>query len=159
MLTADARIDLLNAIASVSNGKQLSLASRIVLIRQAAHSALIIEEDYDSEFCHDGPQLVAMQGADAPVLYLGAFSKTMFRALRIAYIVVPKRLVSAFSALVAKSTLRRQAADQLCLAAFIGESAGLYLALCFDDLTLDDVSIIEAVLVKPRLRKRSLCQL
>jgi GntR family transcriptional regulator/MocR family aminotransferase len=39
------------------------------------------------------PALAAMQGlvADAPVVYLGTFSKTMFPALRIAFIVVPQR--------------------------------------------------------------------
>jgi GntR family transcriptional regulator/MocR family aminotransferase len=103
-------------------GSILSLARRISLIRQAAAlGALIIEDDYDSEFRHDGPPLAAMQGQmpDAPVLYLGTFSKTMFPALRIGYIVVPKHLVDAFTALVAKSTLRGRAADQLCLAEFI----------------------------------------
>ena len=170
-------------------GSVLSLARRISLIRQAAeHGALIIEDDYDSEFRHDGPPLAAMQGQmpDAPVLYLGTFSKTMFPALRIGYIVVPKHLVDAFTALVAKSTLRGRAADQLCLAKFIGDghfalhlrrmrrlyrqrrdalvaalelhlgdianiygaSAGMHLALRFDDLALDDVSISEAALVQ-----------
>jgi GntR family transcriptional regulator/MocR family aminotransferase len=103
----------------------LSLARRIALIQQAtAHGSLIIEDDYDSEFRHDGPPLAAMQGLmpNAPVLYLGTFSKTMFPALRIGYIVVPKHLVVAFTALVAKSTLRGRAVDQLCLAEFI--SAG-----------------------------------
>lgn len=103
-------------------GNILSLARRIALIKQATtHGALIVEDDYDSEFRHDGPPLAAMQGLmpDAPVLYLGTFSKTMFPALRIGYIVVPKHLVIAFAALVAKTTVRGRAADQLCLAEFI----------------------------------------
>lgn len=112
-------------------GSILGLARRIALIKEATtHGALIIEDDYDSEFRHDGPPLAAMQGltADAPVLYLGTFSKTMFPALRIGYIVVPKHLVIAFTALVAKSTLRGRAADQLCLAEFInGGHFGLHL--------------------------------
>jgi GntR family transcriptional regulator/MocR family aminotransferase len=112
-------------------GSILGLARRIALIKDAtAHGALIIEDDYDSEFRHDGPPLAAMQGLlpDAPVLYLGTFSKTMFPALRIGYIVVPKHLVIAFTALVAKSTLRGRAADQLCLAEFIrGGHFGLHL--------------------------------
>ncbi len=112
-------------------GSILSLARRIALIKEAtAHGALIIEDDYDSEFRHDGPPLAAMQGLmpDAPVLYLGTFSKTMFPALRIGYIVVPKHLLIAFTALVAKSTLRGRAADQLCLAEFISSGHfGLHL--------------------------------
>ena len=112
-------------------GSILSLARRITLIEQAkTHAALIIEDDYDSEFRHDGPPLAAMQGLvpDAPVLYLGTFSKTMFPALRIGYIVVPKHLLFAFNALVEKSTLRGRAADQLCLAKFINSGQfGLHL--------------------------------
>lgn len=103
-------------------GSVLGLTRRIELIRQAcAHHALIIEDDYDSEFRHDGPPLAAMQGLvpDAPVLYLGTFSKTMFPALRIGFIVVPKPLVAEFAALLAKSTLRGRVVDQLCLAEFI----------------------------------------
>ena len=112
-------------------GSILSLARRIALIKQAkAHAALIIEDDYDSEFRHDGPPLAAMQGLmpDAPVLYLGTFSKTMFPALRLGYIVVPKHLVAALTALIGKSTLRGRAADQLCLAEFINSGQfGLHL--------------------------------
>lgn len=116
-------------------GSVLGLARRIALIQQAtARGTLIIEDDYDSEFRHDGPPLAAMQGLmhgqmpDAPVLYLGTFSKTMFPALRIGYIVVPKHLAGGFAALVAKSTLRGRAADQLCLAEFIkGGHFGLHL--------------------------------
>ena len=112
-------------------GSVLGPARRIALIMHAkAHGALIIEDDYDSEFRHDGPPLAAMQGLmpDAPVLYLGTFSKTMFPALRIGYIVVPKIWVLEFTALVAKSTLRGRAADQLCLAEFINSGQfGLHL--------------------------------
>ncbi len=62
-------------------GTVLSLARRMALIDGArACGALIVEDDYDSEFRHDGPPLAAMQGLapDSPVLYCGTFSKTMF---------------------------------------------------------------------------------
>lgn len=103
-------------------GQVLSLNRRLELIQQARmHGAILIEDDYDSEFRHDGPPLVAMQGlvSDAPVIYLGTFSKTMFPALRIAYLVVPKNLVQAMRGLVAKTSLRGRSADQICLAKFI----------------------------------------
>lgn len=113
------------------SGGVLSLARRLDLISRAqAAGALIIEDDYDSEFRHDGPPLPAMQGLlpDAPVLYLGTFSKTMFPALRIGYIVAPKALVAPFAALLAKSSLRGRCADQLCLAEFIRDGHfGLHL--------------------------------
>lgn len=103
-------------------GQVLSLNRRLELIQQARlHGSLLIEDDYDSEFRHDGPPLIAMQGLvpDAPVIYLGTFSKTLFPALRIAYLVLPKNLVPAMHSLVAKTSLRGRSADQICLAKFI----------------------------------------
>ncbi|MFM9437653.1 GntR family transcriptional regulator / MocR family aminotransferase [Janthinobacterium sp. CG_23.3] len=103
-------------------GGVLSLARRLALIDNArAAGALIIEDDYDSEFRHDGPPLPAMQGlvADAPVLYLGTFSKTMFPALRIGFIVVPAALAPGFAALLAQSAARGRVAEQLALAEFL----------------------------------------
>ncbi|OFA08582.1 HTH-type transcriptional regulatory protein GabR [Janthinobacterium sp. HH107] len=87
-------------------GSVLSPARRMALLERArAAGALIIEDDYDSEFRHGGPPLVAMQGlvADAPVVYLGTFSKTMFPALRIAFIVVPAALAGAFAQMQAQA--------------------------------------------------------
>lgn len=103
-------------------GSVLSLSRRMQLIAHArAASALIIEDDYDSEFRHDGPPLAAMQGlvVDAPVLYLGTFSKTMFPALRIGFMVVPKHLVVALTQALAHALPRGRACDQLALAEFI----------------------------------------
>lgn len=103
-------------------GQVLSLNRRLELIQQARlHGSLLIEDDYDSEFRHDGPPLIAMQGLvpDAPVIYLGTFSKTLFPALRIAYMVLPKNLLPAMHNLVAKTSLRGRSADQICLAKFI----------------------------------------
>nr|WP_315494414.1 PLP-dependent aminotransferase family protein [uncultured Rhodoferax sp.] len=103
-------------------GSVLSLERRMALIAQArSAAALIIEDDYDSEFRHDGPPLSCMQGlaADAPVLYLGTFSKTMFPALRIGFVVVPAALVEPLSAMLARTTPRGRAADQLALAEFM----------------------------------------
>ncbi|GGX20799.1 MocR-like pyridoxine biosynthesis transcription factor PdxR [Undibacterium macrobrachii] len=103
-------------------GQVLSLSRRLELIQQARlHGSLLIEDDYDSEFRHDGPPLPAMQGLvpNAPVIYLGTFSKTLFPALRIAYLILPKNLVMTMRALVAKASLRGRSADQICLAKFI----------------------------------------
>ncbi len=103
-------------------GSVLSLERRLALIANArAAGALIIEADYDSEFRHDGPPLSCMQGLapDAPVLYLGTFSKTMFPALRIGFVVVPAALVAPLSAMLARTAPRGRAADQLALAEFM----------------------------------------
>ena len=103
-------------------GCVLSLERRLALIEQArACGAWIIEDDYDSELRHDGPPLPSIQGLadDAPVIYLGTFSKTLFPALRIGFMIVPQRVVAPFAR--AHLTLVRQGrvAEQLALADFI----------------------------------------
>ncbi|WP_436278390.1 PLP-dependent aminotransferase family protein [Ottowia thiooxydans] len=73
-------------------GTVMSVARRLALMAAAqAHGAWIIEDDYDSEFRHSGEPIRAMQGlmADAPVLYVGTFSKTMFPSLRLGFLVLP----------------------------------------------------------------------
>jgi GntR family transcriptional regulator/MocR family aminotransferase len=103
-------------------GSVLSLERRLALIAHArAAGALIIEDDYDSEFRHDGPPLPAMQGLapDAPVLYLGTFSKTMFPSLRLGFMVVPRALAEPMSAYLAQSTHCGRGPEQLALAQFL----------------------------------------
>ena len=103
-------------------GSVLSLRRRLALIEAARSAgALIIEDDYDSEFRHDGAPLSAMQGLapDAPVVYLGTFSKTMFPGLRIGFVVVPQALAPAFAAMRAQSSASGRAAEQLALAEFL----------------------------------------
>jgi len=103
-------------------GSVLSLRRRLALIDAArVAGALIIEDDYDSEFRHDGAPLSAMQGLvpGAPVVYLGTFSKTMFPGLRIGFVVVPRDLAPAFAAMRAQSYASGRAAEQLALAEFL----------------------------------------
>ena len=79
-------------------GAVLSISRRLALIDAARrHRAWIIEDDYDSEFRHTGEPIGAMHGltADSPVVYLGSFSKTMFPALRIGFLVLPEALLAA----------------------------------------------------------------
>ncbi|XZG70638.1 MocR-like pyridoxine biosynthesis transcription factor PdxR [Chitinibacteraceae bacterium HSL-7] len=107
-------------------GCVLSLARRLELIRRAqASGALIIEDDYDSEFRHDGTALPAIQGLlpDAPVVYLGTFSKTLFPALRTGFIVVPRAYVAPVHAALAQCQPRGRQVEQRVLAEFIASGA------------------------------------
>jgi GntR family transcriptional regulator/MocR family aminotransferase len=82
-------------------GVTMSLRRRLALLEWAARtSAWIIEDDYDSEFRYTGRPLAALQALDAGgrVIYTGTFSKVLFPALRVAYVVVPEGLVEAFAA-------------------------------------------------------------
>lgn len=97
-------------------------------LAERAHScgAWIIEDDYDSEFRRGGQPLPAIQGlfADAPVCYLGTFSKTMFPALRLGFMVVPPVLVSRFTYTLRELVHRGHPAEQLAMADFI--DSGLF---------------------------------
>jgi GntR family transcriptional regulator/MocR family aminotransferase len=81
-------------------GVTMTATRRMLLLHWAMRSgAWIIEDDYDSEYRLGGHPIASLQGldTDARVIYVGTFSKVMFPALRLGYVVVPKDLVDAFS--------------------------------------------------------------
>lgn len=89
-------------------GVTMSATRRMLLLQWAMRSgAWIIEDDYDSEYRLGGRPIASLQGldTDARVIYVGTFSKVMFPALRLGYVVVPGDLAEAFST-------ARDAADQ-----------------------------------------------
>jgi len=82
-------------------GMTMSATRRMLLLHWAVRTgAWIIEDDYDSEYRFGSRPIASLQGldTDARVIYVGTFSKVMFPALRVGYVVVPRDLVPAFSA-------------------------------------------------------------
>jgi GntR family transcriptional regulator/MocR family aminotransferase len=75
-------------------------ASRRLQLLEWAHNAgsWIIEDDYDSEYRYESPPVASVQGidTDARVIYVGTFSKVLFPALRLGYVVIPPDLVDHF---------------------------------------------------------------
>lgn len=105
-------------------GSVMSLARRQALLAEAGrHGAWIVEDDYDSEFRHGGRPLAAMQGLDrnGQVLYLGTFSKVMFPALQLGYLVAPTALITPLRRLQKALWRESNYAQQAALAAFIDE--------------------------------------
>jgi len=81
-------------------GGILSASQRLKLLDwAAAHNVWIIEDDYDSEFHFHGKPIASIQGMAkrTPVIYIGSFSKTLYPALRLGYMVVPKELIETFT--------------------------------------------------------------
>jgi GntR family transcriptional regulator/MocR family aminotransferase len=105
-------------------GATMSAARRLQLLRWAERAgAWIIEDDYDSEYRYGSMPIAALQGLDenARVVYVGTFSKTLFPALRMGYMVIPKDLVDAFVTIRHAMDLGTPYLYQAVLADFIEE--------------------------------------
>lgn len=126
-LPAAARLAFVTPSHQFPTGAILPLARRLALLEWARRTrAVIVEDDYDGEFSYQGQPIESLQGLDQQgrVIYIGTFSRTIFSALRIGYLIAPKALVKTFTA--AKWLCDRHTAslEQETLAAFL--ASGLY---------------------------------
>lgn len=94
-----ARLAFVTPAHQFPRGGTMPLGRRQALLAWAAdHDAVIIEDDYDGDLRYDGYSQSALQGLDRSdrVVYLGTFSKVLFPALRLGYLVLPPWLVEPF---------------------------------------------------------------
>ena len=102
-------------------GVPLAPERRSQAVRWAARAgAVVIEDDYDGEFRYDRRAIGAMQAlAPEHVVYAGTASKTLSPAVRLAWLVLPDRLLG--DVLAAKSLTDRHGSslDELTLAELI----------------------------------------
>jgi GntR family transcriptional regulator / MocR family aminotransferase len=103
-------------------GATMSLERRMALLSWASRAgAFVIEDDYDSEYRFEGPPVPSLQSLDnhSSVIFIGSFSKTLFPALRVGYVVLPAPLVDPFVALRYRTDFRNSSFDQAVLCDFI----------------------------------------
>ena len=80
-------------------GVTMSLGRRLELLNAAGRcGAWIVEDDYDGEFYYSGHPAPTLKSVDTTgrVIYVGTFSKVMFAALRLGYVVAPPELGKMF---------------------------------------------------------------
>ena len=94
-----ARLAFVTPTHQFPRGGTMSLPRRLQLLQWARQrDGLIIEDDYDGDLRYNDRPQSALQGLDSDgrVVYLGTFSKVLFPALRLAYVVLPPVLVEPF---------------------------------------------------------------
>ena len=123
-LPLDAKLIFVTPSHQFPLGVHLSLARRKALLEFAqARRAVVIEDDYDGEFRFAGKPLDALQTLDrhGTVFYVGTFSKSLFPALRLGFVIAPPWARSALAAAKQLSDWHAPLVAQDTLAAFIAE--------------------------------------
>ncbi|MCJ8324468.1 MAG: PLP-dependent aminotransferase family protein [Rhizobiales bacterium] len=103
-------------------GTTMSLKHRQTLLQLAQdRNFWLIEDDYDSEYRYDGRPIAALQGLDSNnrTIYVGTFSKILSPSLRCAYIILPHKLVEAFTRAAFNAGIIVPTIMQLALTQFI----------------------------------------
>src|SRR5690349_16766523 len=118
----DARLAYVTPSCQYPTGVAMSVSRRLALLDWARRSqAWIVEDDYDCDIRHDRQPLPCLHALDPDgrVIYLGTFSKTLFPALRLGFLIVPRDLASGFVTARLATDLHPPLLEQRVLAAFI----------------------------------------
>lgn len=123
-LPDDARAVYVTPSHQFPMGMPMSLPRRRALLDWArSRDAVIIEDDYDTEYRYGGRPIEPLQSIDdgGRVLYLGTFSKMMRPVLRLGFLVTPPSLHRALTMASYVSTGHPELPAQATLARFIDE--------------------------------------
>lgn len=100
----------------------MTVARRLALLDWASRAqAWVFEDDYDGEFHYSGPTLPALKSLDENdrVIYAGSFSKVLFPALSLGYIVAPKAVAPLLARALQSAPSRSSRLLQATVADFI----------------------------------------
>jgi GntR family transcriptional regulator/MocR family aminotransferase len=118
----DARLAYVTPSHQFPLGVPMSLPRRLALLKWAsAAGAWVVEDDYDSEFRYGTRAIPCLHGLDVDgrVIYAGSFSKNLFPALRLGFLIVPNDLREPFLAARRAADVHPPLIDQAVLADFM----------------------------------------
>lgn len=104
-------------------GTTMPISRRTALLRWAEENGgYLIEDDYDSEFRYLSRPIPSLQGLDGGerVVYMGTFSRILAPSMRMAYMILPPKLLSVWQGLFGQSAGTVSRFEQQSMAAFIG---------------------------------------
>ncbi len=123
-LPSDARLVYVTPSHQFPTGVTMSMSRRVALLRWAArHDAVIVEDDYDSEYRYAQQPVEPLQSLDRDgrVVYVGTFSKSLLPALRTGFLVPPRSLLPALREAKQVTSWEGDQTTQGALAAFLAE--------------------------------------
>ncbi len=124
-LAPEARLALVSPSHQYPTGVTMSLERRLSLLKWADQAdAMILEDDYDSEFryaCAPTPALKALDGNHGRVIYVGTLSKLLIPGLRLGFLVAPDAWVDVLQRVRNGSGYRVPKALQATAAEFISQ--------------------------------------
>ena len=125
-IPADARLVYVTPAHQFPLGMPMSAARRRALLARAqAIGALVVEDDYDSEFRYEGRPTDSLQGMDdgGNVAFVGTFSKTMAPALRLGYVIAPAPVAQALAVAKHLADWQTPTTAQCALAKFMADGS------------------------------------
>ena len=123
-LAPDARLAVVAPAHHFPLGTVLGLQRRLELLSWAERAkGWIAEDDFDGEYRYSGRPLAPLRALDRAgrVAYFSSFSKLLFPALRLSFLVLPASLVEATERIMDRVSVRAPLMGQGALARFIAD--------------------------------------
>ena len=123
-IPADARLIYVTPSHQFPLGMPMSEPRRHALLARANEiGAIVVEDDYDSEFRYEGRPTDSLQGRDdtGNVALVGSFSKTMSPSLRLGYVIAPPAVAQAVANMKHLVDWHTPTQTQIALAKFMGD--------------------------------------